>query len=223
MIDKGIRLAGSLVALTLLGGAAEAAPMTFPKDHPVIAMDVPDGWAVATTPLGLELRAPENNSIIAAKVLGREKSFLDTWANQAAARLKTFGVAFDANATAPAKPAAAPPHVDSVSAFTTRPDAFTFSGQPSLATPGTAGSNDPVKAGQTSVESLTGFGAKVTPMPKIPFRAVQYFGTTMAGKPVDVQLVIYNLPDNRLFVMMQESGPDDGRAVAIAQSVQGVK
>lgn len=220
-----------LVATTFvaLGSAAAAAELKIPQARPEVAMDIPDGWTMERSASGFEMRSPEKNSIIIGRTLGRDKKAVDTWRQEASEKLKAFGVSFDPGAKAPPpKPAEAvkleDKKTDKTSAFTTSPDAFTFSGAPSLKTPGTEGSNDPVKPGDLSVESLTGFGTTVgADMPKLPFRAIQYYGTTMNGKPIDVQLLVYNLPDNRLFVMMQESGPDDGRAVAMARSVRGAK
>ena len=231
--------------ITVFGPPAAAGELNVPKAHPEIAMDIPDGWNLETSATGFEMRSPEKNSIVIGRTLGRDKVAVDTWRKEAAEKLEAFGVKFDPTAKAPPpKPAATltplenpqgqsqdKPEEKSAdkSVFTTDPNVFTFTGAPSLKTPGTAGSNDPVKPGALSVESLTGFGATVENdpvnpnLPKLPFRAVLYYGATMNGKPVDVQLLIYSLPANRLFVMMQESGSDDGRAVAMARSVRATK
>lgn len=228
--------ARTILATTAIVGlvsAAGAAELNVPQTHPEVVMDIPDGWTMEQSSTGFEMRSPEKDSIIIGRTLGRDKKAVDTWRQEAGEKFKAFGVSFDPNAKAPPPPSPANPaetlkpddkKTDKTSAFTTSPDTFTFSGAPSLKPPGTEGSNDPVKPGDLSVESLTGFGTTVgADMPKLPFRAVQYYGTTMNSKPVDVQLLIYNLPANRLFVMMQESGADDGRAVAMARSVRGAK
>lgn len=223
----GCVLAGTAAIFVSLGGAALADEVKFPEINPVVAMDVPHGWDVFVAPDGMDLKSPEKNAIIVADVVYREKGLVDAWAKMATGKLEAFGVVFDKNAKAPPKVAGAKPTpapVANASAFTTDPDAFSFAGKPSLAMPGTTGSNDPVAPAETSIEALTHLGAPTLTesKSKLPFKAVQYYGTTLNGKPVDVQFVIYSLPDKRYFVMMQESGSDDGRTVAIAKSLRPV-
>lgn len=228
-----VRIVGVALATLGFAAAAGASELKIPRDRPQVAFDVPDGWTIERSAFAVEMRSPEKNSVVLASVLA-DRSTVDAWTKEAGEKLKAFGIQFDTNAKAPEKPAQAANQdkdddkkadADAKSAFTTSPDAFTFSGAPSLKPPGTDGSNKPVKPADNSIEGLTGFGSENAskPKPKLPFKAVQIFGTTLNGKPVDVQVVIYALPANHLFVMMQESGSDDGRAVAMAQSVRRAK
>lgn len=213
---------GTAVAFSL-ASAADATEVKFPKAKPQIAMVVPDGWSVTEAAGGLELRSPEKDSYIVAGLMKQDKATVDGWTKAAGEKLKGFGVRFDDKAKPPpAKPSDLAP-VGNFAPTTPAAGGLTFSGTPSLATPGTQGSNEHAEPGAASLEALTGLGAPTTPKNKPPFRVAQYFGTTLANKPIDVQLVIFRLPKKRIFVMDQASGPTDGRAVAIVQSVRTVE
>ena len=234
---------GLLVASVSLAGVSAvcAKEMKLPADHPEVSFEVPDDWTIETTDGGFKMTSPQKNAIVCAKVIEKAKAAAEAYAKQTTEDLKAFGVTFAADAkvpqkttgaaakpASPAKPAATaetpkPAPDPGLSAFQKKPETFTFAGAPSLALPGTATSNDPQQQPANSVEGLTGFGATVTTDQKLPFRAAQYFGTTLNGQPVDVQFVLYGLPDKHYFALMQESGADDGRTVAMAQSVKLAK
>lgn len=220
-VGLGLRWAG---ALGLIAGwgvcAAMAAPLPLPAGKPVVQLDVPDGWTRETIDIGVQLTSPEGKSVLVVGVVDRDKAKLESWEKKALARVKAFGVAFDDKAKAPPPPAPKP--IANGMDFASQDGAFTFSGPPSLGMPGapTAGAPTASVAG-TTFESLTDPNFEVSNKPK--FKVIQYVGTKLDGKPVDVQFGVYSLADKRFFAVIQESGPDDTRAVAIAKSLRAVK
>lgn len=209
----GLIIGGSL-------GFAEAAPLQLPSGKPVVQLDVPEGWTRESVDVGVQLTSPEGKSVLVVGVVDRDKAKLEAWEKKALARVKAFGVSFDEKAKAPPPPA--PKSIANGMDFASQDGAFTFSGPPSLAMPGApaAGAPTATVAG-TTFESLTDPNFEVSNKPK--FKVIQYVGTTLDGKPVDVQFGVYSLADKRFFAVIQESGPDDTRAVAIAKSLRPVK
>jgi hypothetical protein len=226
MIGKCMRIAG-LIFAAVAGSlsasvVAEADEVSFPKDKPLVVMDVPPGWTVEMDAPTLVLKSPEKNSMVLAQVIGRDKAGVEAWTKAAAEKLKAFGVAF--SATDRSIPTSPPPQAPPSSSATdaSKPgvaasSAFTFSGPPSLALPG---ADTPPGFAMTGAAPLPapGDGARL----KVR-AAVEYGGTTVNGKPVDTELVLFDLPDHRLFVFMQESNPEDNRSVAIGKSVRNAK
>lgn len=225
-IGRGLRLSGLLVGGLIASGgfgAAKAAPLQLPTGKPVVQLDVPEGWTRESIDGGVELTSPEGKSVLVVGVIDRDKAKLEAWEKKALARVKAFGVAFDDKAKAPPPPAPKP--IANGMDFASQDGAFTFSGPPSLAMPGApaAGATTAPTAtvAGTTFESLTDPNFEVSNKPK--FKVIQYVGTTLKGKPVDVQFGVYSLADKRFFAVIQESGPDDTRAVAIAKSLRPVK
>jgi len=59
--------------------------------------------------------------------------------------------------------------------------------------------------------------------PKIPFKAIVLYGALLKGQPVDAEFLTYALADDTVFLLQQESGPTDSRAVAVMNSVRPAK
>jgi hypothetical protein len=101
-----------------------------------------------------------------------------------------------------------------------------FSGAPTLGVPDAASSastalEDKAAAGP-SLEQL----AAPRPAPstgKLPFKALVLYGAILHGNPVDAEFLTYSLADDTVFLLQQESGPTDNRAVAIMNSVRAVR
>ena len=70
-------------------------------------------------------------------------------------------------------------------------------------------------AGSAAGDGKTAAGGK----PRLLASAL-IFGATLAGKPVDVELLNYGVGGDESFLMQQESGGDDTRAAAIIMSVR---
>lgn len=210
------------MALIPSGTPAQAKTVKFPEAKPQVAMDVPDDWSVSFTDFGLELRSPQKDSYIVASILKRDKPAVDAWAKKASDKMILAGVSFSAGA-APAKPAASAPPIPSAPAAQKADATFTFSGAPSLAPPAKA---PPVETALSATapkgETLEEMIAPTVPAaaPKMPFRVAVYSGASLAGQPVDVQLVNFSLSKTELFLLEQESGPADDRAVTIVKSVR---
>lgn len=219
----GRGLAGLGVAVLGLGwaGGAVAAPLQLPSSKPVVQLDVPDGWTREPIDIGVQLTSPEGKSVMVVGIVDRDRAKLEAWEKKALARVKAFGVAFDDKAKAP--PPVAPKPIANGMDFASGEGAFTFSGPPSLAMPGAPPAAVAAKStvAGTTFESLTDPNFEVSNKPK--FKVIQYVGTTLDSKPVDVQFGVYSLADKRFFAVIQESAADDTRAVAIAKSLRAVK
>ena len=210
------------------GTAARADPVLYPKEDARVALDVPKDWSVDYTSFGLELAAPDRKSFVVAGIAKPGRKDIDAWAKEAGAKMRGYGLAIDPNAKAP-KPKAVMPPMTVLNLPKDR-NAFTFSGTPSLEIvpetgkaasgdggPRDAGSND---AAPTINEVLRSVPAAGTPMPKIPFKSIQYVGASLEGKPFDLQLIIYKLGPTEAFLVEQTSGADDPRAAAIVTSAK---
>lgn len=248
----GTALAG-LVGTILLAGPAWATQVNVPKANPVVTVNVPDGWTVEYTELGLELRSPEKDSVVVATVLKRAKGTVDVWKQKVLTRLEADGVTIGKGAKAPAAPApaataAAPskdgtaatpgtnakPAADAKSAADAKtgaePDlpgnattpSFSMAGGPSLATPSLGNSADnstdkmtittPAATAQKGQPTING----------LSFQSYRLEGGMFKDKPTDIQLALFSLPKNDLFVIEQQSAPEDNRAAAIMASVKKV-
>jgi hypothetical protein len=188
----------------------------YPKDKPAFVLDIPSGWAIDRSALGLEARSPEKDSLVLAAALKRDKTGVEAWTKKAVTAMEAFGVSFDASAKPP-PPASSTPQSDSgkpATDFTQTPDAFTFAGAPALSATQEGLSSDTTNA-------LAAFGAPKPPSAsRHKFRVVRYAGTTLKGQRVDVELAVSDLPAGRVFAAMQVSGSSDMRASAIVNSVQ---
>jgi hypothetical protein len=106
---RHVRFACATVAVCCLATTgALARPVTFPKDDPKVAMDVPDDLAVEYTPFGLEITSPDRTLYIVADILPREKAEADAWARKAASKMQAFGVEFNQPGRASKEPKPAP-------------------------------------------------------------------------------------------------------------------
>ena len=210
-------LAGTAATL----GSAQARTVQFPEHRPEVSLDVPDDWSVTYTSAGLELRSPEKNSVVVANLFKGKKE-TDSWLLQAKQTLAEAGVATVETAarTPPAvAPVAAqlPGAVPTLAAPSGTP--FTFSGAPAV---NMAGGLPPVSGTEAS-KFAAPFGtapAAATSRNKIPHRIVNYKDATFGGKPTDVQLYIFSLTHDDLFLIEQQSGQSDNRAVDIVYSVK---
>jgi hypothetical protein len=61
------------------------------------------------------------------------------------------------------------------------------------------------------------------PLPRFPRHVLSYNDASVDGKPVDVQLVTFVLPDRSVLFVMQESSGDDTRAITAINSVRPAK
>lgn len=210
--------AAALAALVCLGTSAEAAVINFPTSSPSVSLDVPDGWTVTYTPAGLEVRSPEKNSLIVANVVKRDERSVEAWAKEANKAMVAEGVTFDKNVK-PARILIPQPKADRSfeSVTSSSGEAFSFSGapsiQPSYLTKGGSGTPG-------ADASVTGDGAR---SPLKPFKVVQTFGATAGRKPIDIELAMYALAHDQIFVIEQQSGQTDGRAVAIVRTLKLIR
>jgi hypothetical protein len=217
-----IGLAAGLATLGGVGLHAEQVP--FPKENPRVMLEVPKDWTVAYSDVGLELTAPEKTSFVVAGVVKRSRPTVDAWVKQAADKMKAFGLAFDPDAKPPTPPPQPKPTVAAIEApSAVKGDSFTFSGAPSLdAMPKVAAPTD--KATAPTIDDVVNAAPRAgSPMPKIPFKVVQYAGGQLANKPVDVQLVLFNIGPSDDFLIEQTSDSSDPRAVSIVTSTALVK
>ena len=222
----------SLAIIALATARAEATEVTFPKEKPRVAFDVPDGWAVTYTADGLELRSPEKNSFVLANMTKRARPEMEAWTKQAIKTMMSEGVAFDKNVKAPPVAAApAAPTKAQTPAASTAPAAiaaapfnpFTLSGEPSPEMKTAPPSEVQPQEGPVAMMPDSINGIAKADRPKMPFKVVQYYGASFAGKPVDVQLVLFRVSSEEMFLMEQASGSDDNRAVGIITSVKAIR
>ena len=99
-------------------------------------------------------------------------------------------------------------------------ESFIFSGAPAAGKPAPPGEEDflpkvATKFGLPPSAMATGKGAALT-----PFSHFYYKSTSMHGKQVDVELALYALGKNQVFVIEQMSGPVDPRGVMIVRSLR---
>ena len=214
-----------LMGLALTVAPVAATEIKFPKDKPRVAFDVPDGWAVTYTADGLELRSPEKNCFVVASFMKRTRPIVDAWTKQANQTMMTEGVTFDKTAKAPApKVATAPAGVATPATIAAAPlNPFTLSGEPAPEMKTAPPSEIQPQTGPVVTMPESFGGVAQADRPKIPFKVVQYYGASFAGKPVDVQLVIFKVNPEDLFLMEQASNSDDNRAVGIITSVKPAK
>ena len=216
----------AVLAAAAIVGPAQAKVVMFPETNPAVTLDVPDNWTVSTSPVGLQLRSPEKNSILVANFFKGDKAAAETWPKQAGKTLEEAGVTTDNTATSEAH--MAPPAESSAEPPRSLPPAtppvgehFTFSGTPSVVDP-----LGIVRAGRTKTFDADGTPGMVPAgsivRNKIPHRIVNYKGGRLDGKPTDVQLYVFSLAKNELFLIEQQSGGTDNRAVEIVYSVKAV-
>ncbi len=199
---------------------AQAKIVKFPEHHPEVALDVPDNWSVSYTAVGLELRSPEKNSVIVANLFKHNKAAAEAWPKQAKQALTDAGVVTVEKAQKPA-PAIAPSPSSLPTLAAPSGDRFTFSGMPAAKMPGGLAPID----GTTAPLATVAPGAAPTGASsrnKIPHKIVNYQDANFDGKPTDVQLYIFSLTRDDLFLIEQQSGKSDNRAVDIVYSVQPV-
>lgn len=228
----------TVLALLLVAaavGPAEAKVVRFPEANPVVTLDVPDGWTVSTSPIGLQLRSPEKDSLVVANYFKGNKAAAEAWPRQAGRTMEAAGITIDKTATdktatnqgSTNKTAAAPaPPTSAVGLpgtprFSAPGDHFTFSGAPSISA---AGGIVPSVGSNASTASMT-FGKAAlgsTAGNKIPHKIVTFRGGRLDGKATDVQLYVFSLASNELFLIEQQSGATDRRAVDIVYSVKAV-
>lgn len=218
-------IATSLLLALLLAAPAYAGEVAYPKAAPKIQLRVPDDWHVAETVVGLEIEAPRKDSLVVAAVLPRDKAKVDAWVQTALGRMRAEGVTFlnegQMDPQLP-EPAAAPkPDAPSdKSANAGPPETFTFSGSPAVGEAAPPSEQDylpkvATKYGLPPSAMATGVGAAIS-----PFSHFYYKRTSMHGKQVDVELALYALGKDQVFVIEQMSGPVDPRGVMIVRSLR---
>ena len=218
------------IATTLLLVLVPAAPafagqVAYPKAAPKIELRVPDDWAVAETGIGLEIEAPRKDSLVVAAVLPRDKAKVDAWVQTALARMRAEGVAFlnegEMDPQLPEPEAAQKLDAPSdKSADAGSPEIFTFSGSPAVGQAAPPSEQDylpkvATKYGLPPSAMATGEGAAIN-----PFSHFYYKRTSMHGKQVDVELALFTLGKDKVFVIEQMSGPVDPRGVMIVRSLR---
>ena len=202
-LRRGVFLAGLMLA-----SAAQATLLKFPKTDPRVALEIPDNWTASYTAVGLELQSPAKDSLVVAGIVNHDEHSVETWAKAANKVLGAEGVVFAKKGKPTRTLIPKPPADPTVSAApqSSSGEAFGFSGTPSVAPPFSQGKDE--------------FAAMIAKMkgPATPYKVVQTFGATLDSKPVDIELAMYTLSDDRLFVIEQQSGQTDGRATAIVKS-----
>ena len=215
-----------LIGLTLAGAASSGAyalDIMFPKDKPKVAFQVPDGWSVTYTAIGVEMASPEKNSFVVANVVKRDRPVVDGWTKRANEALIANGIKFDKNAKVPPPPvkAAAPAQSTIPAATSDVPlNPFTLSGEPSAEMKSAPPSEIQPQDGPVAMMPDKLGGIAQPDKPKIPFRVVQFYGASVGDKPVDVQLIVFKISRDELFLLEQESGSDDSRTISIITSVK---
>ena len=203
---------------------AAASEVAYPKTDAKVQLRAPDDWKISETALGLEVEAPGKDSLVVAAVLPRDQVRVNAWVKDAIERMTKEGVTFRGKDTDTPQQQVGEPSLDppvdhpSTAAST---ETFTFSGQPAIGQPGLPSEEDllPDVVGPLGVPMATMGLGKGGPMH--PFRHFYYKGTTMHGKPIDVELAIYALGKDQLFLIEQMSGPVDPRGVMIVRSLRG--
>lgn len=295
--SNGRLAVGAAVAVLAMAGAARAEQIRYPKDKPIVTMNVPDGWAVDYTPTGVEMRSPEKNAVVIAGVVKGDKFSINVWSKSATERMIALGVAFEkaqtgettidptktgqtktgqakvgqakagqakagqaktntkaADTTLPAPKA--PPAATAAAAAKPAPSAADATPPPSMLSqaPGAAPTNPSEIAalstskvqGSAMAPSFSMFGDPTASGPNmdtaramsdlpskggsggpnringLDFKVAQYSGTTMQGRPVDVQLVIIRLSDDEVFLVEQASDANDDRTVGIVTSTKSI-
>lgn len=236
-----IGLAAGATAL-LPGLPAAAATVGFPKDKPKVTMQVPDDWTVQYTAIGLEIRSPQKDSILVGNLVKRARTTVDAWNKIATETMSADGISFDKTykpkqqAAAPApepqpahdkqpapEPAATPP--DRVAALE--------GAQPKTSTLPSIDDSIPMFARQAApappppppaalAAAKAAGSAAPTRINGMTYHVAQYFGAKLKDKPVDVQLVVFNVAPTEVFLLEQASSGTDDRAVAITMSVKRV-
>ena len=235
--------AATLQVATLSISPVRAKSVRYPAAQPEIALDVPDDWTVAETPLGLELQSPSKDALVIAGLTEGDRKSVDGWSRRALERMDGEGVVFDKSGTAkPTKPHVAGYDVAMPAAASatspkpsddkpTAPAAATPSNRESSYTFGGPAMVDPLKSAQ---EKASKAGApRAADIPSISTGGFNpaamkasghfaYIGGTLHGQPVDVELAVFPLGKDRRVLIEQQSGPTDARGVMIVRSLRSV-
>lgn len=221
---------GALLVAATCGGAL-AKEVQFPEAKPKVAMTVPDDWTVTYTPVGVEIEAPGGDSLVVANLLKHDMGTVDAWKAKVLAVMERHGVTVDtgggaakaATAGSGKAPAAGQGPDLAMPGNAERPS-FAFVGGPSLETPNLPTGMQPLAStgaaapsfAQPSAGAARHGAATVNGM---QFKSYRLEGGFFAGKPTDMQLVLFALPKDEFFAVEQQSASDDNRASAILNSV----
>ena len=233
----------ALAALLSLSLPACAKEVRYPAAHPNFALDVPDDWSVAETPLGLELQPASKDALVVAAVTDGDRKSIDGWSRRALERMGTEGVVFDKTGSAKAvkpngaagaddggakEPAKAPPKVSgkpaeqtSIAPLANGPS-YTFGG-PAMVDPlkaVQAEARKSMKPGGADMPSISTGGFDVATMK--PTGHFAYTGGALRGQPVDVELAVFPLDKTKRLLIEQLSGPTDARGVMIVRSLRNL-
>lgn len=237
-MDHRACLAALAATLLPVATAAYAKDVRYPAAHPEVALQVPDDWSVAETPLGLELQSPEKDALVVAGVTAGDRKSVDGWSKRALERMSGEGVVFAKAGTKAAKPHVAGPDGAPAGEAAKAPSApqapppaaadvakangdkpYTFGGTPLVDPLGTAQKEASKLAGTSPMPSISTEGLTESRMKPIGHYA---YSGTLRGQPVDVELAVFPLDKTKRLLIEQLSGATDARGVMIVRSLRNL-